>query len=150
VKLIKYKYASLVAQLLKSEEAPNIDSLCDASDHCTECESEDSYFEDKHTLQAQWQQLKLAEARCKQWRLCLMEKEAKLVNSTEKRCHSTVPECFHEPLMKVAYKCLSRDEATFKELTPSEQKLWNSFETDQIYQLLTGEPCPNSNSIGSQ
>ncbi len=41
--------------------------------------------------------------------------------------------------MKVAYKLLSRDEATFEELTPSEQKLWNSFETDQIYQLLTGE-----------
>jgi len=114
VKLIKYKYASLVAQLLKSEETPNIDSLCDPSDHCTECESEDSYFEDKHTLQAQWQQLKLAEARCKQWRLCLMEKEAKLVNSTEERCHSTVPECFHEPLMKVAYKCLSRDEQPLK------------------------------------
>ncbi len=36
-------------------------------------------------------------------------------------------------------KLLSRDEATFEELTPSEQKLWNSFETDQIYRLLTGE-----------
>jgi hypothetical protein len=35
--------------------------------------------------------------------------------------------------MKVAYKLLSRDKATFEELTPSEQKLWNSFETDQIY-----------------
>jgi hypothetical protein len=23
---------------------------------------------------------------------------------------------------------------------PSEQQLWNSFETDQIYRLLTGEP----------
>jgi hypothetical protein len=41
--------------------------------------------------------------------------------------------------MKVAYKLLSRDEATFEELTPSEQKLWSSFETDQIYRLLTGE-----------
>ncbi len=42
--------------------------------------------------------------------------------------------------MKVAYKLLFRDEATFEELTPPEQKLWNSFETDQIYRLLTGEP----------
>ncbi len=50
-----------------------------------------------------------------------------------------MPERFREPLMKVAYKLLSRDEATFEELTPSEQKLWNSFETDQIYRLLTGE-----------
>jgi hypothetical protein len=41
--------------------------------------------------------------------------------------------------MKVAYKHLSRDQATFEELTPSEQKLWNSFETDQIYRLLTEE-----------
>jgi len=39
--------------------------------------------------------------------------------------------------MKVAYKLLSRDEATFEELTPREQKLWTSFETDQIYRLLT-------------
>jgi len=51
-----------------------------------------------------------------------------------------VPEHFCEPLLKVAYKLLFRDEATFEELTPSEQKLWTSFETDQIYRLLTGEP----------
>jgi hypothetical protein len=69
-----------------------------------------------------------------------MEREAKSINCTEERCHSTVPECFHEPLMKVAYKLLSRDKATFEELTPSEQQLWTSFETDQIYQLPTGEP----------
>jgi hypothetical protein len=51
-----------------------------------------------------------------------------------------MPGRFCEPLMKVAYKLLSRDEATFGEFwTPSEQKLWNSFETDQIYRLLTGE-----------
>jgi hypothetical protein len=62
-----------------------------------------------------------------------MKREANKINSTEDRCHSTVPEHFHEPLMKVAYKLLSRDKATFKELTPSEQQLWNSFEIDQIY-----------------
>jgi hypothetical protein len=60
-----------------------------------------------------------------------MKREADKINSTENRCHSTVPECFRKPLMKVAYKLLSRDEATFEELTPTEQKLWNSFETDQ-------------------
>ena len=68
-----------------------------------------------------------------------MKKEAGKINSTQEKCHSNVPERFCEPLMKVAYKLLSRDEATFEELTPSEQKLWNSFETDQIYRLLTGE-----------
>jgi hypothetical protein len=93
----------------------------------------DSYFENRHTLQGHWRQLKLAEARFKQWRLHLMKKQANLINSVEERCHSTVPESYRKPLMKVAYKLLSRDKATFEELTPSEQKLWNSFETDQIY-----------------
>jgi hypothetical protein len=69
-----------------------------------------------------------------------MKREANKINSTENNCHSTAPERFHEPLMKVAYKLLSRDEATFEELTSTEQQLWNSFETDQICQLLTGEP----------
>jgi hypothetical protein len=69
-----------------------------------------------------------------------MEKEAKLIYSTEERCYSTVPERFLEPLMKMAYKFLSRDKATFEELTPSEQQLWASFEMDQIYRLLTVEP----------
>jgi hypothetical protein len=69
-----------------------------------------------------------------------MKKEAKEIKSTEDRCHLNVPECFRKPLMKVAYKLLCRDEATFKELTPAEQQLWNSFKTDQIYRLLTGEP----------
>jgi hypothetical protein len=68
-----------------------------------------------------------------------MKREAKQINSAQERCHSNVPERFREPLMKVAYKLLSRDEATFEELTSNEQKLWNSFETDQIYRLLTGE-----------
>jgi hypothetical protein len=42
--------------------------------------------------------------------------------------------------MKVAYKLLSSDEATFKELTPQEEKLWSEFETDDIYRFLTGKP----------
>ncbi len=50
-----------------------------------------------------------------------MKKEAEKINSTQERCHSNVPERFREPLIKVAYKLLSRDKATFEELTPSEQ-----------------------------
>jgi hypothetical protein len=69
-----------------------------------------------------------------------MKRDAEKINLTEERCNSNVLERFCKPLMKVAYKLLSRHEATFKVLTPSEQKLWNSFETDQIYRLLTGEP----------
>ncbi len=139
-KLIKYKDAAQLALILLTSETENIDSLCNPSDHCSECESEDNYFANRHTLQFQWHQLKLAEQCCKQWRLKLMKTEANRINSAEDRCHSTVPECFCEPLMKVAYKRLSRDEATFEELTPSEQQLWNSFETDRIYRLLTEEP----------
>ncbi len=138
-KLIKYKDAAQLALLLLKSEKDTIDSLCDPSDHCGHCESEETYLAESKTLPFQWRQLKLAENRCKQWRLKLMKREAEKINSTQERCHSNVPECFREPLMKVAYKLLSRDEATFEELTPSEQKLWNSFETDQIYRLLTGE-----------
>ncbi len=120
--------------LLKSEN-DTINSLCDPSDNCRRCESEETYLAESKMLPFQWRQLKLAENRCKQWQLKLMKREAKNINFTQKRCHSNVPECFREPLMKVAYKLLCRDEATFVELTSSEQKLWNSFE----YRLLTGE-----------
>jgi hypothetical protein len=39
-KLIKFKDAVQLALLLLKNETENIDSLCDPSDHCTECESE--------------------------------------------------------------------------------------------------------------
>ncbi len=129
----------MALKLLKSE-TENIDYLCNPSDHCAECENEETYFYNRNSLQFQWRQLKLAENRCKQWQLKLMKREANKINSTENKCHSTVPERFCKPLMKVAYKLLSRDKATFEELTSTEQQLWNSFETDQIYRLLTGEP----------
>jgi len=127
-----------LALILLKSETENIDSLCHPSDNCTQCESEDTYFVNRNLLQFQWHQLKLAEQCCKQWQLRLMKKEANKINSTEDRCHSSVPERFREPLMKVANKLLCRDKATFEELTPTEQQL--SFETDQIYRLPTGEP----------
>jgi hypothetical protein len=139
-KLIKYKDAAQLALILLKSETDTIDSLWDPSDNCGCCESEETYLAESKTLPFQWRQLKLAENHCKQWQLKLMKREAEKINLTEERCHSNVPECFREPLMKVAYKLLSRDEATFEVLTPSEQKLLTSFETDQICQLLTGEP----------
>jgi hypothetical protein len=139
-KLIKYKDAAQVALILLKSETDTIDSLCDPSDNCGRCESKETYLAESKMLPFQWHQLKLAENCCKQWRLKLMKREAEKINLTEERCHSNVPERFREPLMKAAYKLLSRDKATFEELTPSEQKLWTSFETDQIYRLLTGEP----------
>jgi hypothetical protein len=122
-KLIKYKDAAQLALILLKSETDTINSLCDPSDNCARCESEENYLAESKMLPFQYRQLKLAEQRCKQWRLKLMKKEAAKINSAEDRCHSNMPECFCEPLIKAAYKLLSRDEATFEELTPSEQKL---------------------------
>ncbi len=66
-KLIKYKDAAQLALMLLKSETDNIDSLCNPSDNCAKCEIEDTYFADKHLLQFQWHQLKLAEQRCQQW-----------------------------------------------------------------------------------
>jgi hypothetical protein len=63
-RLIKYKDVAQLALILLKSETENIDSLCNPSDHCAECESEDTYFNDKNSLQFQWHQLKLAEQQC--------------------------------------------------------------------------------------
>jgi hypothetical protein len=42
--------------------------------------------------------------------------------------------------MEAAYALLNNDKATLEDLTPAQQKLWNSFETDQIYKFLASEP----------
>jgi hypothetical protein len=81
--------------------------LCDPRGNCGRCESEETYWAERQTLPFQWKQLKLAEDRCKQWQLKLMKREAEKINSAQERCHSNEPECFREPLMKVAYKLLS-------------------------------------------
>jgi hypothetical protein len=43
-KLIKYKDAAQLALLLLKSEKDTIDSLCDPSDHCGCCESEENYL----------------------------------------------------------------------------------------------------------
>jgi hypothetical protein len=75
-KLIKYKDAAQLALILLKSENDTINSLCDPSDHCGRCESEETYLSESKTLPFQWRQLKLAENRCKQWRLKLMKREA--------------------------------------------------------------------------
>jgi hypothetical protein len=50
-KLIKYKDAAQLALILLKSETENINSLCNPSDDCTQCESEDSYFANRHMLQ---------------------------------------------------------------------------------------------------
>ncbi len=68
-KLIKYKDAAQLALIFLKSETENIDCLCDPSDHCAECESEETYFDNKNSLEFQWHQLKLAETRSKQWQI---------------------------------------------------------------------------------
>jgi hypothetical protein len=41
--------------------------------------------------------------------------------------------------MKIAQQLLISDKATFEQLTPTEQQLWTTFETADIYRFLTGE-----------
>ncbi len=50
-----------------------------------------------------------------------------------------IAESLREPLMKIAQQLLISDKATFEHLTPTEQKLWTTFETAVIYRFLTGE-----------
>jgi hypothetical protein len=50
-----------------------------------------------------------------------------------------IAESLSEPLMKIAQQLLISDKATFEQLTPTEQKLWTTFKTADIYRFLTGE-----------
>ncbi len=85
-KLIKYKDAAQLALLLLKSENDTINSLCDPSQNCGRCESEETYLAESKTLPFQWRQLKLAENRCKQWRLKLMKREAEKIDSTQETC----------------------------------------------------------------
>ncbi len=53
-KLIKYKDTAQLALMLLQDEKPsiNINSLCDPSEHCAECEGKEEYFQIKNMLQA--------------------------------------------------------------------------------------------------
>jgi hypothetical protein len=63
-KLIKYKDTAQLALILLKSETETIDSLCDPSDNCGRCESEETYLAESKTLPFQWHQLKLAENHC--------------------------------------------------------------------------------------
>jgi hypothetical protein len=49
-KLIKYKDAAQLALILLKSETDTIDSLCDPSDNCGRCESEETYLAESKTL----------------------------------------------------------------------------------------------------
>ncbi len=53
-KLIKYKDAAQLALILLKSETDTINSLCDPSDNCTHCESEENYLAESKPLPFQW------------------------------------------------------------------------------------------------
>jgi hypothetical protein len=50
-----------------------------------------------------------------------------------------IDESLHKLLLTIADKRLGRQNLSFGQFTSSEQKLWNLFETADIYKCLTGE-----------
>jgi hypothetical protein len=61
------------------------------------------------------------------------------IKSVDTKLKTGIAESLHEPLMKIAQQLLISDKATFEQLRPTEQKLWTTFETTDIYRFLTGE-----------
>ncbi len=61
------------------------------------------------------------------------------IKSVDTKLKTCIAESLWEPLMKIVQQLLISDKATFEQLTPTEQKLWTTFETADIYRFLTGE-----------
>jgi hypothetical protein len=61
------------------------------------------------------------------------------IKSMDTKLKTGITESLREPLMKIAQKLLISDEATFEQLTTTEQNLWTKFKTGDIYRFLTGE-----------
>ncbi len=71
---------------------------------------------------------------------CKLHQNFNQIKSVDTQLETGFTECVHEPLMRIAQKLLFSDEATFEQLTTFEQNLWSTFETEDIYRFLTGEP----------
>ncbi len=61
------------------------------------------------------------------------------MKSIDTKLKTGITESLREPLTKIAQQLLISDKATFDQLTLTEQKLWTTFETADIYRFLTGE-----------
>ncbi len=61
-----------------------------------------------------------------------------LINSSDNEI-SLIDEKLREPLLHISNKLLGRQNLSFDQLTPPEQKLWNLYEKSAIYEFLTGE-----------
>jgi hypothetical protein len=61
------------------------------------------------------------------------------IKSVDTKLKTGITEGLREPLMRIAQQLLISDKNTFEQLTPTEKKLWTTFETADIYRFLTGE-----------
>ncbi len=136
----------------------NIDSLCDGP--CAACDSEEDYFklnppQRSFTQRCQncenykklFLELKERKEQCYQLRQQInfmrhhkLHQKFNQIKSVNTQLKTGIPESLCEPLMKIAQKLLISDKATFEQLTPPEQTLWTTFETEDIYRYLTGKP----------
>ncbi len=166
-KLINYKNAAQLALLMLNKEGgelndnliENIDSLCDKP--CVGCDAEEEDYLKLNPPECNFTQkcqdcekykklffaLKERESQCYQLKQQInfarhhqLHKQFNQIKSVDTQLKTSITESLREPLMKIAQKLLISDKATFKQLTTPEKKLWSTFEAEDIYRFLTGEP----------
>jgi hypothetical protein len=136
----------------------NIDSLCDKQ--CVACDAEEDYFKlnppkrsftqkchNCENYKKLFLELKERENQCYQLRQQInfachhkLHQQFNQIKSVDTQLKTGITERLRKPLMKIAQKLLISYKATFEQLTTPEQKLWSTFETEDIYRFLTGEP----------
>ncbi len=159
-KLINFKNAANLALLMLKEEGgysdlETIDSLC--SEPCPSCDTENDYFKlnppkrnctqkcnSCEEFKKLFLKLKEREEQCYQIKQQInFARQHRLhqinqIKSVDTKLKTGIAEGLHEPLMKIKQLLIS-DKNTFEQLTPTEKKLWTTFETADIYRFLTGE-----------
>jgi hypothetical protein len=156
-KLINYKNAAQLALLMIKEEGESndferIDSLC--SEPCPSSDTENNYFKlnppkrnftqkcnSCEEFKKLFLKLKESEEQCYQLRQQInFARQHSLhqinqIKSVDTKLKTGITESLREPLMKIAQQLLISDKATFEHLTPTEQELWTTFETSDIYRF---------------
>ncbi len=153
-RLFNYNNAAQLALLMLKEEGgysdfETIDSLC--SEPCPSCDTENDYFKlnppkcnftQKCSIREDFKKLFLKLKECEEQIIFARQHRLHQINqikSVDTKLKTGIAESLREPLMKIAQQLLISDKATFEKLTPTEQKLWTTFETADIYRFLTGE-----------
>jgi hypothetical protein len=131
--------------------------LCDGP--CASCDAEEDYLKlnppkQNFTKKCQncenyknlFLKLKEHEEQCYQLRKQInfacqhrLHQKFNQIKSVDTKLKTGIAESLFGQLMKIAQKLLISDKATFEQLTTTEQNLWTSFETGDIYRFLTGE-----------